>query len=634
MHRNMSSSCGLFKPRAVFIPLLCVLAATFLVLGHRPSRAGESNGIFFPDMLPSSTILCIVPPDNATVEQDYSRSIFARLANLPEMGPFLRSFEESRRAFANDIAQTANVSPQLAQELVQGRIGLALMNVGLGRDGKPTAEFALAVALRNPPDRNTVFTAVMALLNRPEVVRQVLESQGIDPNTPLRSLAQEETVPGGPPMLRIGPNIRVVLIGNMVMLYHGPGSDGIRKIFEAVQNPSTSLSRNASFQTTYRGAEGQAGTSFCYVNVPRVTAILDALNLNVVTRIADALGLGSVQSIGLSGAYHNEGVRQTVFLHTPGGSTTGLMSALVPMPGDSPVGMESFANIIPSPAESFLAMRVDAGTLLREIPYILDSLGAVTRPGGVSSMAANERVLGVTLAELLRPLGSDIVIRPHEDTQVLMFHNVDVAGFEAVIARMEQNAGARFSSLNIGGYVVRYFNRRANLAAPIAPAFCLVPRSPGSPQGILYMASYPQAVVSLIREATSAREPLAGTPDFRKAASGIGSGFSLYYYNGNRDCYRRVYNFLLPVLSLWSSSVRYPVDTGLLPIASAITPAMFGSACGIRCFPEGMQVQAFSPIGSGAVVVQVLDKLVVSNPLVIGYVYAMLETWMKALPTW
>ena len=596
--------------------------------------AGEPGRVFFPDLLPGNTIACIVPPDGAKVERDYSRTIFARLTALPEMGPFLRSFEESRRAFAKDITQTAGVPAQLADDLVNSRLGLALINIGIGRDGKPAPEFAIAITLQSVPDRNVVFSAVMALLNRPEVVRTVLESQGIDPNTPLRSLAQEETVPGGPPILRIGPNIRVASIGNLVLLYNGPGADGIRKVFEAVQNPASSLTRSSSFQAAYRGVEAQPGTSLAYFNIPRSMAVLDALGLGQASRVADALGFGSVQSMAISGAYHQEGVRHTMFLYTPGGAETGLMSALVPMPADAPVGMEGYGQVIPSAAEAFLAMRVDVQALMREIPYLVDTLGAVTRPGGMSAIMAGETILGVPLTELIQTLGGDLVIRPHDDTQVLMFQNVDLAGFENAVARMEKNAGTRFSQQNVGGYIVRYFNRRSSISAPLAPAFCLVPRSSGSSTGILYMASHPQAIVSLIRESTAARDPLSGTADFMRTSSGAGHNYSLYYYNGGRDCYRRVYNFLLPVLSLWSSSGKYPVDTGLLPTADAVVPAMFGSAVGVKCLADGVQVQAFSPIGSGAVLVQLADKLVVSNPLVIGYVYAMMENWMEALPTW
>ncbi len=611
-----------------------VMLALILAMCPGMVRAGESGRVFFPDLLPGNTIACIVPPDGDRVEREYSGTVFSRLAALPEMAPFLRSFEESRQTLSEDIVRAANIPQQLADDLVNSRLGVALIDVGLGRDGKPAAEFAIAVTLQSAPDRDTIFSAVMALLNRPDIVRAVLESQGIDPNTPLRTLAQEETVPGGPPILRIGPDIRIASIGNMVLLYHGPGADGIQKIFEAARNPAASLARNASFQASYRGAGAQPGTSLCYVNVPRAMAILDALNMRGVARVADALGFGSVQSMAVSGAYHQDGVRHTMFLHTPGGATTGLMSALVPLPEDAPLGMEGYGQVIPSAAEAFFAMRVDIPVLMRELPYLLDTLGAVTRPGGMAGIVANERILDVPLADIVRTLGGDVVIRPHDDTQVLMFQDVDVAAFESVIARMERNSGIRFSSQNVDGYIVHYFNRRASLSAPLAPAFCLVPRAPGSPTGILYTASHPQAVASLIRESTAAREPLSGTADFLKAAPGAGSAHSLFYYNAGRDCYRRVYNFLLPILSLWSSSTSYPVDTGLLPTAQSIAPAMFGSALGVKCLPDGMQAQVFSPVGGGALLVQLADKLVVSNPLVIGYVYSMLETWMAELPAW
>ena len=598
------------------------------------AAAGESGRIFLPDLLPGNTILCMVPPDNSTLEQEYAGSIFRRLVELPDMGPFLRSFEESRREFVNDISRTANVPPQLAHDIVYGKLGFAVLNVALGRDGKPTAEFVVALSLKNIPERSTVFSAVMALLNRPEVVRRVLESQGLDPNLPLKTLAQEETLSGYPPILRIGPNIRVAAVGNLVILYHGQGSDGIMKIFNAAANPASSLSRNPSFAAAYRGAEAAPGTSFGYVNVPRLMSILDVLNLGQLNRVADAMGFGTVQSVGFAGAYHGDGVRHSMFMYIPDGNATGLMASVIPMPADSPVGMEGYGNAIPSNAEAFMALRVDIPTFLREMPYLIDSLGAVTRPGGMTDFITNERILGVPLQDVINTLGGDIVIRPHDDTQVLTFHNVNIPAFENAVARMEQNAGTRFNSLNVGGYIVRYFNRRSSLTAPLAPAFCLVPHQAGSNQGILYMGSHPQAVVSLIQESAAAREPVSGSADFRRTAGGMAGNYSLYYYNGNVESYRHVYNFLLPVASLWSSSGKYPVDTGLLPTASSIMPGFFGSAFGVKRTADGMQLQSFSPIGFSAMFVLLADKLIVNNPLVIGYTYAMLERWMLVLPSW
>lgn len=611
-----------------FLPVL------FFVLACCGVRAADSARIFFPDLLPANTIACLVPPDAASLENEYAASIFRRLSELPEMGPFLQSFEESRSRFAADISRTAKVPPQVARDLVDARLGFAVLNVGFSSGGDPTPEFAVVLSLRHAADRQTVYSAVMELLNRPEVVRTVLESQGLDPNLPLRTLAQEETLAGYPPILRIGPNIRIAAFANLVMLYHGPGSEGIRKIFDAAANPDASLTRNPAFVAAYRGSDARPGGSFIYVNAPRALSLLDVLGLSGVGRAADALGLGSTQSIGMAGIYQGDGVRHTLFLSVPGGGGNGLMSALTPMPANAQIGVEAYGQQIPSQAEAFMAARVDMRALLREAPYLLDALGAAARPGGVAGMIANSRILGVPLADVVAPLGRDVVIRPHDDTQLLIFQNVDIPAFDAVIARMEENAGMRFNQLNVGGYPVRYFNRRAELSAPLAPAFCLIPRAPGSAQGILYMGSHPQAVASLIQETASAREPVSATPDYKRVEAGMGGGYSLFYYNGNRESYRRVYNFLLPVAALWSSSSRYPVDTGLLPTAASVTPALFGCSLGIKVRPDGMLVQSYGPVGFSGVLVSLIDKLVVSNPIVIGYAYSAVESWFGAMPGW
>ncbi|MDR1519470.1 MAG: hypothetical protein LBU23_04915 [Planctomycetota bacterium] len=609
-----------------------------LVLSLRVAAAGEASRRFFPDILPANAIACLVPPDNAALERDYTSSLFHRLGGLPEMEPFLRSFEESRKELANDLANSSGVSLQFMSELLEAKIGLALINAGIGRGGKPALEFAVVLALRSQPSRAAVFSAVMALLNRPEIVQSILQSQGLDPSLPLKTLAQEESVSGYPPILRIGPDIRVASIDNMVLIYHGQGSEGVTKLFDAAARPAASLSRNPLFQAAWRGAEANPGSSFVYVNIPRLTAILDALNLGGVSRAADALGISRAQALGLSGSYRQDGVRHNLFLCSPGGgmgTEAGLLPSLLPIPAEwKGLGMEAFARTIPASADSFLAMRVDLRALLREMSYLLDSIEAFARPGGLTGMIANERILGVPLAEIVRPLGNEIILRPLDDAQVAIFNNVNIPVFEAVIAQMEHNAGAGFSSLASEGYPIRYFNRRSSLKAPFAPAFFLIPRAQGSQSGILYAASHPQALVSLIRELKLSREWLSSGKDFQKTLSSLSENYSLYYYNGNRDYYRRVYNFLLPLASLWAGSSRYPVDTGLLPVASEVTRDLFGCGLGVKNAPDGALIQVFSPVGANFVPLLLFDRLVVSNPLVIGYLYSRLDNLTAILPTW
>jgi hypothetical protein len=95
-----------------------------------------------------------------------------------------------------------------------------------------------------------------------------------------------------------------------------------------------------------------------------------------------------------------------------------------------------------------------------------------------------------------------------------------------------------------------------------------------------------------------------------------------------------VYNTLLPLASLWAGSAHYPVDTGLLPPASAIVPRMFGVALGIRNQPQGLTLQAYSPIGIHGLAVVLFDRLVASNPLALAWAYSWANQLKSAVPAW
>ncbi|MDR1534512.1 MAG: hypothetical protein LBU64_05360 [Planctomycetota bacterium] len=599
--------------------------ALFCLLQFK-TPGGETSGSFFPDLLPANTIACLTPPDRASLEQAYSGSLFSHLLKLPEMGAFLRDLEESRRLLANDLAQSAGVSPQFAAELLEAKLGFALINAGIGRDGGLAMEYAVVLALRAPPDRATVFAAVMALLNRREIIGAILKNRGLDPNLPLKTLAQEEIVSGYPPILRVGPDLRVAALGNLILVHGGRGSEGITRLFDAASRPDSSLARNPLFQAAWRGSEAGPGTSFVYVNHPRLMAILDALNLGGVTGFLDALGFSRVQAIGISGAYHREGVRHNLYLHSPGGGADGLLSGLLPIPREwRGVGMEVYGQSIPDRADSFAALRMDPQVFLSEASRLVKSLASPPPPGGMAKLALSESILGVPLSSLAKSLGNEVILLPQDDTQIVMFGKVNIPAFEAAVSQMEQNAGTGFRTLNADGYPVRYFNRGSSLQVPLAPAFCLAPSAPGGQTGVLYAASHPQALASFIRDTRTSAKSLAASQDFQKVLTGLSENYSFYYYNRNLDGYRRVYNFILPLSSLWAGASHYPVDTGLLPIASAVVRDLFGCGIGIKNVRDGIAIQVFSPVGANFIPILLLDRLVISNPLVLGYLYSWLE---------
>lgn len=610
-----------------------LLIAAVIVAGRAAclvSAAGAGEATL-PAILPPDTIACIVPAEDQALEYAFSNSLFRRLGELPEMAGFINSLEESRHAIARDLAANAAISQELAWEIINARLGGALINIGVDRQGKPRPEFMVVMQLRAAPDRQQIFSAVRALLNRREVVKAALESQGIDPNLPIKTLAQEETIPGYPSMLRIGPNLRVTVIGRMIVLYNGPGADGIKTIFDATQNPAASLAGTQLFQAVWQGSGAQPGMAFTYINLPRLMTILDAAGMSSVTRVADALGLSTAQALGLAGGYQKDGMRHNLYLHMPNPGS-GLLSTLMPMPAGSQSGMEIYSHFVPAQSEAFMALRLNFPAFLEEMPYFAEAVGGVTRPGGMSGYLANETILGVPVREFANVLGDDLVFSPHDDTQVALFANADLAGFERLVAAMEQNAGTRFRTLDVGGYKIRYFNQRSDAVLPLAPAFCLIPNPQSPGKGLLYAASHPQALVSLIRDAVATPKPISGEPDFAKAIQGLESAYSLFYYADCRDSYRRFYNAVLPLASLWASSGSYPVDTGLLPTASTVMPGLFGCAFGIKVQPQGLAVQAYSPVGINAVAILLADKLILSNPIILGYMHSWALELRETIP--
>lgn len=612
------------------------MTTVLFLLSVLPAFGGTQGKLFLPDILPPDTIACFVPADVNASDRTYADSLFHRLRQLPEMAAFLQSVEQSHNALAQDVSKTTGIPAQQALEVIDGKLGFALIDVRVA-SGRPRAEFMIALALNVVPDRNALYNAVMAALNRPEIISVVLESQGLDPKTPIRSIIQEETISGGyPPLLRLGPNIRVAILGNLVMLYHGYDSESIKKVFDAAYGNAPNLAASAAFRSAFQGSETQAGMSFAYVNIPRLRPIIDVMNLDgPAIQVLESLGLMSAQAVGISGGFLGEGVRHNIYFHFPGGMRGGLLSTLAPVAPNAKFGMEAYGQVIPAWAEAFMSAHLNTRALLQELPYILQATGLVTRPGGLGGMLTGETILGVPLPEIVAAVGPNAVVRPHDDTQILYFDNVDLAAFERIIARMEQNAGTRFSTLQVDGQnSVAYFNRRASLAAPLAPAFSLKAWPNADGRGYLYVASHPQALVSLIRDSAQSRDSIASTQDFQRVQAGMTGNYSLFFYSNSRDVYRRVYNLLLPIAAVWASASRYPVDTGLLPTAATITPVMFGCGVGVKHLPEGLAIQAYSPLGVHGLTAILVNKLVASNPIVLGYVYSGLEDLMKMRPDW
>ncbi|MDR3210878.1 MAG: hypothetical protein LBU79_03040 [Planctomycetota bacterium] len=570
------------------------------------------------DLVPATTIACLIPPDDNALEQAFTNSIFRFLGELPEMAPFLGSLAESRQHLAATLMNEAGLTEKLARELVNARFGAALLNLSFGPGGEITPEIVMVAQLPSAPDRNSIFNAVRLLLNRPAVVQKVLKNQGLDPNLPLVSLAQEENYPGFPPLLRIGPNLRIAVLGRLVVVYHGPGSGAMRTIFDTLQNPAQSLTHNLAYQETLRGSGATPGMAFTFVNLPRLIPLLDAGGLTRLTRVLDTIGLAGAQSLGLASGYQKTGITHNLYLYSPG-RLSGVFAAL--RPANPQAGMELYSKIVPAPAAAFLALRLDLSALLAEGSYLAEGIRSLGG-GDLRRYLEEETLLGVPLLDLASVLGEDVVLRPHNDSQVLLFSNVDTGAIRDILARMERNTQTSFSVVEENGYQIHYFRPGGRSPLPLTPAFCLIPKQQSPGRALLYVASHPQALVSLIREAMTSKGSIASSQDFQTVAEGMGGGYSLFYYADSRESYRRFYNFLLPLASLLYWTGDAPPDAGLLPVDAELMPHFFGCAFGIKPGTDGVALQFYSPVGVHGFLIFLVDRLVLSNPLVLSWAYS------------
>lgn len=594
---------------AIFLAISGVLSAG---QSQPPQRTAEFS---LADLLPANTLVYLNPPNRQALQADYDRTVLKAILSHPEFASFFQSVEMARRNLVQQVIREVNVRPEFVESLMEGHLSGALIGVGMGRDGRPVPTYVVAIRMAEQPDRQMVFSSIQAILNRPDIIQFALKSSGVDPNIPLKSLVQEESLPGCPPTLRVGGELRIAVLGNLVLIYGGPTSEGLREILTTPPGSGQVLSRSPLYQSAYRGSETKPGMGFLYINSSQLITLAGLMNMPSMGGVIDSLGITGVQAIGYSSGYHMEGMRNNLYFHSPG-NRQGLLASILDNPG-----VEQTARTIPAQAGAFMAARLDMQSFFHEIPYLMDALSQ-PRPGGSSglrSLLAEETLPGATIADLITSLGDEIVILPHDDTMILRFDNADLNAFTATVRKIEQASGRPWRQITEGAYPISYFVSPTPSSLPLMPAYCAWPRQQTPGRGVVYVASHPQTIASFIRQASQNREQLARTPDCQRVMQGMGEGYSAFFYADCRDSYQHVYNALLPLGGIYSSSSPYAADLGLLPSARTFAGSLFGCAIGAKANNQGVLLTSYSPFGMTGFFTWVADKLTLSNPAVLGY---------------
>lgn len=612
----------------------------------------------FAAWLPASCLAVAQAAEPAPARARYDQSLFKPIVDSPALAAYVGEFTQARQKLAQRIADEAVLDPVLAVELVQAPLSVALLELDAQPDGSVNPVVAIRLELPRALPEALVFEAVSRLVNQPANLKTAAE---LGLAVPSLTLVETWPTAGGDQgvLTILAPTPwRVAVRGNFALVFRGKRPEAFKAVLDHAHAPAGpgTLWRTPGFQAAWQGVGMQPGAAFLYLNLRRLQA---ALPDNHIATIWNALGLDSVQDMGLSEGYFGEGLRHTLYFHAPG-PRTGLLAALQSKPD-----AERTVARLPAVGGGATAAHMDLAGFYEELPLLLDALGGAIGlgawgqggGGGLAELARQRTVLGVPVRELLETLGNDFAYIAGDDGGVLRFENADIDGFAALVARMEQREGAAFRELaTADDFRIRYLNRTREGGTWATPAYCVLGKR-DERRGALLLATHPQAIVALLVPTRQVGR-FGEDPDFLRVVAGVGAGHDLFVYLDNRDSLARVYTRLLPALNWWTvvdgptpsaqaagaEEIRgaalpqlylranvplLGADPGLLPPASVLKPRMFGLGMGVRCDARGIVGTAYSPIGVWGGGVWMMDHLLLSNPTAMGVLAKNLMDWRR-----
>lgn len=549
------------------------------------------------DLIPQQTLLYMQRPDHRVEGSRFTNSALGRMAHNPDMANFLADWDASRQRAIKKISASSKLSTAFINELYNGRIALALLDVGLNRKNEINTSLVVSIQLASPPDQKMVFAAIRAALS------------GITPHATAEGVkitiktvtVREEPIGNHPVMMILQKTIpvRFVVLGDMILLYRAPTRKLLRVMVQNYDNllMAKSLTRYPLFRSVYRGTEYQPGMSFLYANMNRLYAIFGALRTPRQDRILNVLGLPSAQALGMAGGAFREGYRHTLYLYAPG-SRKGLLDTL-----SFATKAENAALVVPRESSGILAARLDLSRLYFQLPTLVDAVERIFRQGeptNLAKLAGAQTILGVPAQDLLRTLGDAIILQPGPAGNILRFDSANATAFEATISRMRQNGQpAKFSSLTVKGatgqtYLIHYFNR-SGLPLPIAPSYCIYKANPNI-RPVIMLATHPQPIKAILRQKT--RGTLQESTDYKRVFNGMGGGYGVFIYVRSVESQVRIYDRLLPVLNAVTALPWLRADPGKLPPGIDLKPYLFGTGVGIKNSPAGITFIAYGPLGA------------------------------------
>ncbi|MHC4871701.1 MAG: hypothetical protein ACYTFY_07640 [Planctomycetota bacterium] len=586
---------------------LCCLIVTILLLqtafGRTAAAATQTKPlgrIHLENLLPVNTLFYCRTFDLSSLDKAVDKTSIGKLKNHPEISEFIDMLTIKKEEFIDRLVKERSVDRPMVGRILNGQYSIAFHGIDPAT-GSPL--IYLAVSFPDKPDREKLFNALKGLA-----------WVNLSSHIPAQEIKMSGTTVLNLPMPGVNStffkeNNYFALLSNLLVMT--TSKEGLKLLIDNYNNHSMAktLAGDELFSKVYKNSHTSKNGSFVFLNTRVAVPIIKFMSSPETGKLIDAIGLPAVDAFGFSINFPGEGMRHTLYLHSPR-ERTGILKVLKPAGG-----IEKISSIVPVQTSDLFSAKVDLSALYEEFPRLLDSLSLargfdLKNAFGLNMLAdKNDALFGVKAETIIKTLGSYVTIHSGPAGAVIRFENADTENFEKIISFMEKKMQNSFTSISEGEKIIRYFNQSGK-PVPFAPTYSI------SGKNEILVATHPQVLKAFFRQ--EVKYLLRQSKDYQLAVSGLPAEMGLLYYVHSTRSYSRVYDAMLPFMNAITAYSSISADPGILPPGKEIEKYFFGFAVSANSNAEGITITAHSPLGIGGTLVYGADKLVANNPAVMS----------------
>jgi len=578
-------------------------AALFLALASL-SLAQEPPDPFLPErILAQNALVHLSIPQSAFLSDDYAKSNLSKLANHPEVRPFVASFESwwkrrktqpagGKPSFNDQAREAIGMSIDEVWDLLQGPLSFSLYDVPMG--GPHQLDLVLTLGA---PDPAKLEKAAVAL-------KEAAKKNG--------ALQEKETPHGGLTIREFGDaELRLYYAVLQKTLVVTTQMERIVQMIDAAADKTfAGLREDAAFKTARaRVSPDNRHFFLLYLNLAQTFKLYGRELGEPGMKAVEALGLADVPSLAMALAYDGPFIRERYALMTSR-QDRGLIKLIA---GGTPA--DPFVDKVPANATSYSHM----GLNLAEVYSVLEAAAKADpdfQQALKETVGKYEQRVGFKVKEALASVGSNWTgwastppgggLWPDSISAVGLN---DPATFESALEKALADGGLPLEEFTFRGHKIRYvtIGLEPLLGAMPMPAPEFLSFSTTICYTIedktLYLSSHPMALKRLILRGGEKGPSILQNPTYAALAAKLqdGDGEARAYLDVGHTAVM-VYGLLEPFAHLVRDQTRDEngeliVDLAKLPLEETLAELLGGLLMTKRTLPDGIQIDSRSNTG-------------------------------------